>query len=68
MKGEGRVLYHNGMVTVTELTENEKEMYQKLKPGVYLTEELIRSVAVEDGEMQILETSERGVNRIRFKL
>lgn len=68
MKVEGRVLYHNGMVTVTELTDNEKEMYRKLKPGVYLTEELIRSVAVEDGKMQVLETSENGVNRIRFKL
>ena len=68
MKGEGRVLYHNGMVTVTELTENEKERYRKLKPGVYQTEELIRSVAVENGEMQVLETSANGVNRIRFKL
>lgn len=68
MKGEGRVLYHNGMVTVTELTENEKEMYRKLKPGVYQTEELIRSVAVKNGEMWVLESSANGVNRIRFKL
>lgn len=68
MKGEGRVLYHNGMVTVTELTENEKKMYRKLKPGVYQTADLLRSVAVENGEMQILETTADWINRIRFKL
>lgn len=68
MKGEGRVLYHNGMVTVTELTEEEKAEYRKLVPGVYMTEDMLRSVAVEDGEMQILETCADGVNRIRFKL
>lgn len=68
MKGEGRVLYHTGMVTVTELTENEKSVYRKLRPGVYQTEELIRSVSVKDGEMQVLEISTNGVNRIRFKL
>ena len=68
MRGEGRVLYHNGMVTVTELTETEKSEYRKLKPGVYQTSDRIRSVAVQDGEMRILDMTADGVNRIRFRL
>mgnify|MGYP003319151226 CR=1 FL=1 len=68
MRGEGRVLYHNGMVTVTELTETEKAEYRKLKPGVYQTSDRIRSVAVQDGEMRILDMTADGVNRIRFRL
>lgn len=68
MRGEGRVLYHSGMVTVTELTETEKAEYRKLKPGVYQTSDRIRSVAVQDGEMRILDMTVEGINRIRFRL
>lgn len=65
---EGRSIYHNGMVTVKVLTEEEKAEYRKLKPGLYQTVDGIRSVAAENGEMQILETTADGVNRIWFKL
>lgn len=65
---EGKVLYKFGMVTVTELTEAEKNEYSKLKPGVYQTHDRIRSVAVRDGEMQILDMTADGMNKIRLRL
>ena len=68
MQGEGKVLYRNGMVTVTALTEEEEAEYRKLKPGVYQTKETIRSVAVQDGEMRILEARADGINRISLKV
>lgn len=68
MEDEGRVLYHSGLVTVTKLTEEEMSEYRKLKPGVYQYQDRIRSVAIQDGEMQILDTTSDGINKIRFKL
>lgn len=65
---EGKCIYHNGMITVKALTEEEKAEYRKLKPGIYQTVDRIRWVAVENGMMQILETTVDGSNRIWFKL
>lgn len=67
---EGKLIYRNGMVTVKALTKEEKAEYRKLKPGLYQTVDRIRSVAVENGEMRILETTADSYNysRILFKL
>lgn len=65
---EGKRIYRNGMITVKALTEEEKAEYRKLKPGVYQTVDRIRSVAAENGEMRILDTTADGVSRIWFKL
>ena len=65
---ESKRIYCNGMVTVKALTEEEKAEYRKLKPGVHQTVDRIRWVAVENGEMRILETTVDGGSRIRFKL
>lgn len=65
---EGKCIYHNGMVTVKVLTEEEKAEYRKLKPGVYQNVDRIRGVAVENGEMQIVETTIDEVSRIWFPL
>lgn len=67
---EGKLIYRNGMVTVKVLTKEEKAEYRKLKPGLYQTVDRIRSVAVENGEMRILETTADSYNysRILFKL
>lgn len=65
---ESKRIYHNGMVTVKALTEEEIAEYRKLKPGVHQTVDKILWVAVENGEMQILETTVDGGSRIRFKL
>lgn len=65
---EGKRIYRNGMITVKALTEEEKAEYRKLKPGVYQTVDRIRGVAVENGEMRILETTADGVSRIWFNL
>ena len=65
---EERKTYHNGMLTVTFLTPEEQDWYRQLKPGVTQTADMIRIVAIQDGEMQVLEQHSSGVNRIRIKL
>lgn len=67
MDGESRV-YHNGMVTVKILNAEEAAEYKKLKPGVTQTADMIRSVAIEDGHIYVLEQTASGVNRIKVKL
>lgn len=67
MDGESRT-YHNGMVTVKILNAEEAAEYRKLKPGVTQTSEMIRSVAIEDGYVHVLEQTGNGVNRIKVKL
>ena len=67
MDGES-IVYHNGMITVKILTEEEAAEYRKLKPGVTQTAEMLRSVAIEDGYVHVLEQTGDGVNRIKVKL
>ena len=67
MDGES-IVYHNGMVTVKILTAEEAAEYRKLKPGVTQTAEMLRSVAIEDGYVYVLEQTGNGVNRIKVKL
>ena len=38
-----------------ELTPEEIEEYRKLQPGVTITRDMIRAVAVEDGQMTVIE-------------
>ena len=38
-----------------ELTPEEIEEYRKLQPGVTITQDMIRAVAVEDGQMTVIE-------------
>lgn len=65
---ETKAVYHNGMITVRKLTEEEKAEYGQLKPGIYQTGELARSVAIENGEMRIIECSADGISQIWFNL
>lgn len=65
---EGKRIYRNGMITVKALTEEEKAEYRKLKPGIHQTVDRIRWVAVENGELRILDTTADGGSRIWFKL
>ena len=65
---ETKAVYHNGMITIRKLTEEEKAEYRQLKPGIYQTGELTRSVAIENGEMRIIECSADGISQIWFNL
>lgn len=68
MQSTEKVLYKNGCITVNTLTKAEVEEYLKLKPGIYVTADRIRQVAVADGEMRILEQTADGLNRIKLKI
>lgn len=57
--------HHNGMVTVKILNAEEAAEYRKLKPGVTQTADMIRSVAIENGYVHVLEQTCDGVNRIK---
>ena len=41
-----------------KLTPNEKAEYRKLKPGVYQMPDMIRSVAIDNGTMSVLEITQ----------
>lgn len=62
------LLFTNGLVTITKLTEVDQEKYRKMKPGVYLFQDMIRNVAIEEDEMKILEVTAEGMNRINLKI
>lgn len=68
MQSNEKVLYKNGWITVSRLTEAEVDEYLKLKPGIYVTADKIRQVEVADGEMRILEQMADGLNRIKLKI
>ena len=62
-----KTVYTNGLVTVSLLTEEEAHRYRNMDPGVYMTSDMIRWVAENDEEKQIIETTATGMNRIRVK-
>lgn len=62
------LLFTNRLVTITKLTEAEQEKYRKMKPGVYLLQDMIRTVAIKENEMRILEVTTEGMNRINLKI
>ena len=55
-------VYTNGLVTVSLLTEEEAHRYRNMVPGVYVTSNMIQSVAENDEEKQILEQPANGSN------
>jgi hypothetical protein len=61
------MVYTDGLVTVSILTEEEAENYRNMTPGVSITNDMIRCVAENDEEKQIIETTATGMNRIRVK-
>ena len=60
-------VYTDGLVTVSLLTEEEAHRYRNMVPGVYVTSNMIQSVAENDEEKQILEITATGMNRIKVK-
>ena len=61
------VVFTDGLVTVSILTEEEAEKYRNMTPGVSITNDMIRCVAENDEEKQIIETTAKRMNRIRVK-
>lgn len=61
------VVFTDGLVTVSLLTEEEAEKYRNMAPGVSMTNDVIRWVAENDEEKQIIETTATGMNRIMVK-
>ena len=63
----GKVVYSDGILTCTLLTDEEAAAYRSMIPGVRQTSEMIQWVAENDEEKQILEFTANGMNRIRVK-
>ena len=61
------MVYTDGLVTVSFLTEEEADKFRNMTPGVSITNDMIRWVAENDEEKQIFEITATGVNRIRVK-
>ena len=61
------VVFTDGLVTVSILTEDEANEYRKMAPGVTITNDVIRWVAENGEEKQIIETTATGMNRISVK-
>lgn len=57
-----------GILRVEEVSEEEAAELLKLKPGIYQTEDRIRSVAIDDGYMWILDTTNDGMHRYKLKI
>lgn len=61
------MVFTDGLVTVSLLTEEEADKYRNMTPGVSITNDLIRCVAENDKEKQIVEITAKGMTRIRVK-
>lgn len=57
-----------GILWFEEVSEEEAAELLKLKPGIYQTEDRIRSVAIDDGYMWILDTTTDGMHRYKLRL
>lgn len=68
MAGEPRILYQEGLVKVRMLGDDEIAEFRKLRCGIYQTATAIRSVAIHDGCLHILEQTRDGFSRIRMKI
>ena len=68
MESSAKVLYQNGMVTISELTEDEAQKYREMSAGVQQEKDVIRWIADKDGERQILEQRADSFNRIRLRI
>lgn len=65
-----KILYHSGLVTVSELTQEDIVEFRKLRCGVSQTVDRIRSVAVdpEEGIVQILDKTCNGLEKSRINV
>lgn len=61
------MVFADGLVTVSLLTEEEADKYRNMTPGVSITNDMLRWVAEKYEEKQILEITATGINRIRVK-
>lgn len=57
-----------GIFSIEAVPEKEAEELLRLKPGIYQTEDRIRSVAIDDGYMWILDTMNDGMHRYKLKM
>ena len=60
-------VFTDGFVTASILTEEEAEEYRNMVPGVSITNDMVRWVAENDKEKQIVEITAKGMTRIRVK-
>ena len=60
-------VYTDRFVTVSILSEEEANEYRNMTPGISITDEMIRCVAENGEEKQIIEITAAGFNRIRVK-
>ena len=69
MSGKDRkILYKNGLVTITQLSKGEVKELRKLRCGIYQDADRVRSVAERDGIVQIMDTTENGIERSRIRV
>lgn len=68
MAREPKILYQGGSVKIRTLRDDEIAEFRKLRTGIYQTATAIRSVAVCDGYLHVLELTAGGYNRIRMKI
>ena len=55
-------------IEVRELTPEEATEYRAMEPGITQTKDMIRMVAVEDGQMSVIEQTADGISRIRVRM
>ena len=60
-------VFTDGFVTASILTEKEADKFRNMTPGVSITNDMIRWVAENDKEKQIVEITAKGMTRIRVK-
>ena len=60
-------VFTDGFVTASILTEEEAEEYRNMVPGVSITNDMVRWVAENDKEKQIVEITAKEMTRIRVK-
>lgn len=56
------------IVSFRAVSKEEAAELLKLEPGIYQTEDRIRSVTVKDGYMYILDTLSSGMERYKLKI
>ena len=60
-------MFTDGFVTASILTEKEADKFRNMTPGVSITNDMVRWVAENDEEKQIVEITAKGMTRIRVK-
>jgi len=59
-------IYSAGFFHIRKLSPEEVSEYKRMSPGVTFTSEMIRSVAVKDGEIRVIEQTADGISQIRI--